>query len=226
MFSRQILMNSKRRGKTRLIGDGKEVAVILPATLPLILASRSPRRRELLADAGYQFEVLLPDDGAEDTRLPNESPIDYVQRLAIQKSQNVAQKIAQGTVIGCDTVAVCGGQILEKPIDRNDARRMLELLRGKQHSVLSGLCILVKRGQLDTKIRTSVERTQLEMLPISEEMLETYLDGGNWQGKAGAFGYQDGNDWITIIEGSESNVVGLPMEKLTVLLQDDRKIGI
>ena len=109
----------------------------MPATLPLILASTSSRRSQLLAEAGFVFETLLPDENAEDKRRTNELPVEYVQRLAYQKAKNVADKVEHGIVLGGDTVVLCNKNILEKPRDRSDARRMLQQLRGQVHSVLS-----------------------------------------------------------------------------------------
>ena len=179
--------------------------------LPLILASASPRRKQLLTESGFVFETLPPDESAEDARLPDEVPVEYVKRLALQKAENVAKKVERGIILGCDTIVLCGETILEKPTDRNDARRMIQYLRGQVHHVLSGLCLLQKTGEVTT-IRQESAITRLKMQSISDEDVETYLNTGQWQGKAGAFGYQDGNDWITLLEGSESNVVGLPME--------------
>jgi septum formation protein len=181
------------------------------AELPLMLASASPRRRQLLTESGFVFSTILPDENAEDGWLPNELPQEYVRRLAWQKAKNVADKVERGVILGGDTIVLCGENILEKPADRNDARRMLQCLRGQVHQVLSGLCLIKKTGEQMT-VRQETAMTQLMMLPISDEELDAYLDTELWQGKAGAFGYQDGNDWITILDGSESNVVGLPME--------------
>jgi len=181
------------------------------AELPIILASASPRRKQLLEESGFVFETLPPDAGTEDKRRPHESPVEYVRRLAFQKANNAAAKIDWGIILGCDTIVVCGEKILEKPTDKNDARTMLQHLRGQMHQVLSGLCLIKKIGG-QTTIHQATETTRLIMQPISDNDLETYLDTERWQGKAGAFGYQDGNDWINILEGSESNVVGLPME--------------
>jgi len=138
------------------------------------------------------------------------------RRLAFQKAKNVADRIEQGIVLGGDTVVLCGEQILEKPVDRNDARKMLRQLRGQVHQVLSGLCLIKKEGgKKESGTETALlemESTRLMMQPISDEDIEAYLNTELWQGKAGAFGYQDSNDWISILEGSESNVVGLPLE--------------
>ena len=179
--------------------------------LPLVLASASLRRRQLLAEAGFVFEVMPPDDHAEDELLPNELPVVYIRRLAFQKAKNVTDKIDRGIILGGDTVVLCNENIFGKPVNRDDARRMIQKLRGQTHQVLSGLC-LIKKTDNETVIHQGTARTRLLMQSISDDELETYLDSGNWEGKAGAFGYQDGNDWITILEGSESNVVGLPME--------------
>ncbi len=183
--------------------------------LPLILASQSPRRRNLLEEAGFVFEVVPPDDDLEDAPEPNESPLNYVKRLARRKAENVLEKIKRGLVLGCDTVVVCRGEILGKPTDRNDAARMLRLLRGELHVVHSGLCLCSKPdGRCDVQGETST----LRMIPISDTELENYLDSGAWQGKAGAFGLQDRNGWISLVHGSETNIVGLPMELLHRML--------
>ena len=184
-------------------------------SLPLILASSSPRRRELLTQAEYDFTVVPPHESAECGVCSRETPPELVARLAFQKAGDVARRTECGIVIGCDTVAECCGQILGKPKNREHARQMLELLRGRDHHVYSGLCLW--RRPDDTHA-VEVEVTRLVMDPISDEQLAAYLATGEWEGKAGAFGYQDGLDWVHIIEGSESNVVGLPMELLALLL--------
>ncbi|HEY2411132.1 MAG TPA: Maf family protein [Pirellulaceae bacterium] len=195
---------------------------------PLVLASSSPRRRQLLLDAGYQFTIQPPTDVNEDP-LPGEPPELLVRRLALAKAQSTARQLnsllnpeprapsPESLILACDTVAECSGQILGKPADRNDARRMLALLRGREHRVISGLCL----WRLPTgDHRLEIDITRLVMDPISEEALENYLDTNQWQGKAGAFGYQDGLDWVHILAGSESNVVGLPMQLLARMLNE------
>jgi len=183
--------------------------------LPLILASSSPRRRQLLAAARYEFTVVPPHESAECGICSRETPPELVARLAFQKAADVAGRTDRGLVIGCDTVAECLGQILGKPANREHARQMLDLLRGREHHVYSGLC-LWQRPE-DTHF-VEVDVTRLIMDPISDEQLDAYLATGDWEGKAGAFGYQDGLDWVHIVEGSESNVVGLPMERLRSML--------
>jgi septum formation protein len=183
----------------------------------LILASQSPRRRELLAEAGYDFVVVPPSEGAECGVCSGESPAQLVARLARQKAQDVAQRINDGIIVGCDTVAECLGQVLGKPADEDHARAMLKMLRGRTHRVLSGLCLIELPSR---RTRSAVDVTTLEMSPLSDAEIEDYLATGQWEGKAGAFGLQDRTGWVRVVEGSESNVVGLPLELLEKLLAD------
>jgi len=160
----------------------------------------------------------VPSDAAECGVCSGESPAELVVRLARQKAADVAQRVNTGCVLGCDTVAECEGQILGKPYDEQHARAMLQRLRGREHRVLSGLCLW---GIPDQEPRTGVAVTRLRMDPISDTQLDDYLAGGQWEGKAGAFGYQDRLGWVHVLEGSESNVVGLPMELLEEMLHGD-----
>lgn len=183
----------------------------------LILASRSPRRRQLLAEAGYRFEVCPPDDLAERATCAARTPAETVAELAYRKASDVAARVRSGIVVGCDTVVECDGEILGKPGDEQHARRMLKTLRGRLHRVLSGLCVWpIGRGSP----RVEVEATCLQMDLLGDDEIEGYLASGAWRGKAGAFGYQDRLGWVRVVEGSESNVVGLPMELLQRMLDD------
>ena len=182
----------------------------------LILASRSPRRRELLTEAGYKFDVVPPAETVECGICSRESPAELVARLAYEKAADVARRVGGGLVLGCDTVAECNGEILGKPGDMATARRMLELLRGREHRVLSGLCLWDYPG---AKPDTRVAVTRLRMDALTDWQLDEYLQSYQWEGKAGAFGYQDRLGWIHIIEGSESNVVGLPLELLAQMME-------
>ncbi len=192
----------------------------------LILASGSPQRKRLLADGGYTFQVVAPRAQAECGVCSRETPGELVARLARQKAADVADQlrlegtaVAGGIILGCDTVAECMAQILGKPADRDQARRMLHLLSGQPHRVYSGLCL----WPLSTnRPRVEVARTTLRMDRLDESQIEEYLDSGGWKEKAGAFGYQDGPSWLQIVEGSESNVVGLPLELLEQMLLDCR----
>ena len=185
----------------------------------LILASGSPRRRELLAAAGYDFDVFPPSDDAESGACGNETPREFVVRLARQKAADVARRIPGESsirlILGCDTVAECAGKILGKPADRDEARAMLAILSGQEHRVHSGLC-LWPLPDGEPALRVAV--TTLRMDPLAREQLDAYIAGGRWQGKAGAFGYQDGLDWVHVVEGSKSNVVGLPIELLAEMV--------
>ena len=190
---------------------------LFTAERPLILASQSPRRQELMQNSGYPFRVDPPDPKAECGICSRETPPELVARLAFQKAADVAQRTDHGLVIGCDTVAECMGKILGKPEDRKHAQEMLELLSGRSHSVYSGLC-LWNRPDDRRLVRVAVSR--LYMQPLSAAQIVEYLDSELWVGKAGAFGYQDNHPWLKLTEGSSSNVVGLPMELLAEMLQE------
>ena len=189
----------------------------------LILASCSPRRRELLAGAGYSFEVYPPTQTAERGPWSGEDPARFVARLARQKAADVASRVTRGLILGCDTVAECDGQILGKPAGQDDARRMLETLRGRKHRVLTGLCLWQQPGG---RADVRVDVTTLRMDPLTRAEIDDYLAGSEWEGKAGAFGYQDHLGWVHVVEGSQSNVVGLPLELLAEMLRDYEPIDL
>jgi septum formation protein len=185
----------------------------------IILASASPRRRELLAEAGYDFVVRPPSSEAEASAPETSVPEKIVTVLAYRKAADVAARCTAqdrgAIIVACDTIVACAGRILGKPADRDDAAAMLRLLRGEEHHVYSGLCVWpLPGGPPDLR----VARTTLHMDQITDAELEDYLDSGAWQGKAGGFGYQDRLGWVHVVEGSETNVVGLPMELLAEML--------
>jgi septum formation protein len=182
----------------------------------LILASQSPRRYQLLEEAGYQFEVVAPSENAESGE-PDGDPISvYVTRLAVQKAADVAARVSgPACVIGCVTLAECDGTILGKPRDRTHAESMLRLLSGRKHSVWSGLCLWDTATQ---EFRVDAACSELTMAPLTGDMIDDYLDSGNWHGKSGAFGYQDGLPWLELTSGTASNVVGLPLDLLRSML--------
>jgi len=188
----------------------------------LILASSSPRRRELLQQAGVRFELMPPRPEVECGLCSGQSPPELVLRLARAKARDVLQRLGRLrpeeplAVLGCDTVAVCCGQLLGKPRDRDDARRMLQLLSGREHFVYSGVCLALEPEGREEHL---LEKTTLVMDPLAPEQIEAYLDTGLWEGKAGAFGLQDRPGWLHIVQGSESNVVGLPLEAVLALLR-------
>ena len=177
----------------------------------IILASQSPRRQQLMQAAGYKFDVIPADPAVEAGVSEACSAEEYVIRASFCKAQAVALQVECGLILAADTIAQCNGEKMGKPLDRDDAARMLRLMSGHQHCVLTGVTLWHR--PTDRKI-THCEQTVLEMDLINEVRLQSYLDTGEWVGKAGAFGYQDGLDWVHIRQGSESNVVGLPMEKI------------
>jgi septum formation protein len=203
----------------------------------LILASNSPRRRELLAEAGYQFAVMPPDQDVECGVCSESGPSGLVAELAFRKAAAVVNQLSQSAarelvlgrwppgslVIAADTVAECDGMILGKPRDEAEARAMLKQLSGREHRVLSGVCLwpLDLPYPLGAKLPlVRVAVTRLRMDRFSDAQLEDYLGSGQWEGKAGAFGYQDRLGWVHVIDGSESNVVGLPLETLAEMLAE------
>lgn len=182
----------------------------------IVLASGSPRRRSLLDEAGYRFRVEVPDDDAETGLCGGESPEKFAVRMARQKVQNVAARHPQGTFLGCDTIVVCDGRILGKPRDEEDARTILQWLRGREHDVISGVCLWRRPHDL---LLTAHDTTRLRMDEVDDRSLADYLKTDLWVGKSGAFGFQDGLDWVQIVDGSESNVVGLPLELLQQMMR-------
>lgn len=189
----------------------------LPTDEPLILASGSPRRAELLTAAGYQFQVHPAAESVECGICSRETAPEMVARLAFQKAADVVRRYRSGFILAADTLAACHGQILGKPTHRDHAESMLRLLSGTKHDVYTGVCLW---SAATNRCYVDVVRSRLVMESLTDEQLEDYLDTMLWEGKAGAFGYQDGNDWITVVEqDSESNIVGLPMERLAELLE-------
>lgn len=194
--------------------------------LPIILASSSPQRKALLAEAGYEFETRAPSDSAEYGICSNCGPAELVVDLATRKAADVARQLDcdsdvtdRALVIACDTVAECDGVILGKPRDEDDARTMLQWLRGKRHRVYSGLCLWPLNGEsANGGPQTRLAQSELVMDNLSCEAIDEYLDTGLWRGKAGAFGLQDRPGWLTVISGSHSNVIGLPMELLAEMI--------
>lgn len=184
----------------------------------IILASSSPRRSELLRELGVPFEVQ-PSSLDEPTDRPADLlPELWAEALAVFKARSVANVHPGTWVLGADTIVVCAGKVLGKPADRADARRMLELQGGRPSHVITGVALL--RVEADGRVRRIVDHdvTQVWMRDDPVER-EAYLAGDDWVGKAGAYGIQDvGDRLIERIEGSSSNVVGLPLERVAALL--------
>ena len=176
------------------------------ATIPdLVLASGSPRRRELLEGLGLRFTVRPVD--LDESPLPDESPRDYVLRLAVEKA---AARVQPGElVLAADTTVVVDGEILGKPRDEGDARRMLRLLSGREHSVLTGIALQGSSGKA-----AEVDETLVRFAPLSAAEIEWYVATGEPRDKAGAYAIQGlASLFVEAVEGSWSNVVGLPIPR-------------
>ncbi|HEY0162099.1 MAG TPA: Maf family protein [Edaphobacter sp.] len=190
----------------------------------LILASASPRRRQLLQQAGLDFTVEVAD--IDERVQPGETPAKYVQRLALEKAQAIWERgKAEDSeddpliVLGADTTVVCDGEILGKPEDQADARRMLQMLAGRTHQVLTGVAAVSARG-----LFSEVEVTQVFFDLIDEEEMIHYLASGEPMDKAGAYGIQGyAARWIPRIEGCFFNVMGLPLARTMALLTRARE---
>jgi len=192
----------------------------------LVLASASPRRQELLRNAGIAFTVQ-PADIDESPRV-GESPVDCAQRLAQEKALAVSRSRPQDCVLGADTIVVVDEKILGKPRDAVDATRMLRLLSGRTHEVITGVCLVGPVGELRTEnreLRTAYETTRVTMCEISDEDISEYISTGEPMDKAGAYAIQGmASRWIPRIEGDYSNVVGLPVALVYGMLQDRREL--
>lgn len=181
----------------------------------LILASASPRRRELLLQAGFVFEVH-PAHVSEDP-LMNEDPIAYVVRLAREKAQAVFHELSDpgAIVLGADTTVKLDGQIFGKPEDAADAARMLRQLSGHTHQVITGVALATAQG-----IEVAAEVTGVRFLTISDEEIAAYVATGEPMDKAGAYAIQGrAARWIPRIEGCYFNVVGLPLALVSTMLE-------
>jgi septum formation protein len=180
----------------------------------LILASASPRRRELLTQAGFQFVVLAAD--IDESRHESEAPADYVQRLALEKAQAIHKLHPDAVVLGADTTVVLDGEVLNKPVDTDDAERMLRSLAEREHQVHTGIAVVFRGGQ-----RQHIETTTVFFSSAKEEDLATYLASGDSLDKAGAYGIQGyAARWVSRIEGDFFNVMGLPIAATVKLLEE------
>ncbi|MDC0335384.1 Maf family protein [Pseudodesulfovibrio sp.] len=176
----------------------------------IILASGSPRRRELLRDLGLDFEVH-PSQAEEPAPLAGEKPEDYAKRMAEMKTMDVAAHFTDTTVLGADTIVVLDGHIMGKPTDDADALAMLSSLSGKTHQVITGYCIVLPSGE---NVVQAVS-TDVDMRISGEAELKGYIATGEPMDKAGAYAIQGiGTFLVTGIRGSYTNVVGLPVARI------------
>ena len=179
-----------------------------PDLLPgrIVLASASPRRAELLRAAGIDFDVQPAN--VDETIAPDEPPGEYVSRLAEAKARLIQEWNTQRTVLAADTAVVVDAHILGKPVDESDARRMLRLLSGRTHEVLTAVSVFHPGQIVDTRVDT----TLVEFAPLTDADIEWYVSSGEPMDKAGAYAVQGlASRFVTRIEGSYSNVVGLPI---------------
>ena len=180
----------------------------------LVLASASPRRRELLAQLGIVPDVVDPPD-IDETPLPGELPAEHARRLALAKAAAVAPRHPQAYILAADTVVACGRRILPKADTRATAESCLKLLSGRRHRVIGGLCVIAPNGKRAVRIVTS----QVVFKRLSADERAAYLASSEWQGKAGGYAIQGrAAGFIAWISGSYSNVVGLPLFETHALL--------
>lgn len=173
--------------------------------MTLLLASGSPRRAEILRAAGFEFDVRPAR--ADESRHDREAPEAYVRRIAEAKARAVRPLAGERVVLAADTTVVVDDQLLGKPAGHDDAARMLRLLSGRRHDVLTGVTV-ARAAAIDTR----VEVTQVEFAPLSDEEIAWYVASGEPTDKAGGYAVQGlASRFVTRIEGSYSNVVGLPM---------------
>ena len=183
--------------------------------MKLVLASASPRRRELLASIGIDFDVV-PSDIPE-VRGEGESPEEYVARLSREKAQAIAQRFADRWIVAADTTVLLGDQLLEKPAGAEDARRMLTTIAGRTHIVYTGVTLL---NVAESHRETRVAESEVRMLPLTAHEIAWYVATGEPLDKAGAYAAQGiGGIFIDSIHGSYTNVVGLPLALLYEMLK-------
>ena len=181
----------------------------------LVLASASPRRQQLLREAGYEFAVF-PANIDEDDYL-NLLPIELARHLSFEKAKAVAARFPVDVVLAADTVVAFGDRSMGKPEDAEEARRMLTLLAGTTQIVITGVTIMQKESEVQ-QTRTGMSAVRMRKLTPAE--INDYVAGGQWEGKAGGYGIQDPDPFVTNISGSHSNVVGLPMELVEKMLAE------
>ena len=182
------------------------MTISFPIDENLVLASSSPRRAEILTAVGWPFTAVTA--GIDETRRPNEQPVEYVQRLAKEKAEAVASSLESGLVLGADTTVVVEKTLLGQPHDQEDARRMLRLLSGKWHEVLTGVAIV----RLSGESKVDYETTRVRFAEMSEKEIDWYISTGEPKGKAGAYAVQGAAAlFIEEIQGDYFNIVGLPI---------------
>ena len=182
----------------------------------IILASASPRRRELLKEAGIAFEAVSHRVDESLFSTENIDPASYAEKLALAKAGSVSGEFPRRLIAGADTIVDCGGKIIGKPEDAEDAERIIRLLFSRPHDVITGVALVCPMRKLEV-VRS--DRTRIYPYPGSDTKLREHIAGGSWAGKAGAYAVQEGGDkFIERFEGSFSNVIGMPMELFQLML--------
>jgi septum formation protein len=205
-----------RKTLSFVIDSDFEFRVRTSSMPPLILASSSPRRQSLLSEAGYTFTVH-PADIDEENFPATLLPSDVARHLALAKAEKVSGQFPDAVILAADTVVAFGDTMLSKPKDANDARRILSLLSGTTHIVITGLAVHHRAANF---ARQQKVMSAVHMRAISNQELDRYIESGQWQGKAGAYGIQDPDPFVTRLAGSQSNIVGLPMQQTRILLAE------
>jgi len=182
----------------------------------IILASASPRRRDLMQKAGYVFDVAVSNIDESDFPIDNIEPAEYAKTLALAKAKDTAKDYPDSIVIGADTIADCNGKIIGKPADQADAERITRLLFSKPHKIITGIAII--RLSDSTEIVDS-DTTIVYPKKMTDEQIAAHIKSGTWVGKAGAYAIQEtGDEFVERIEGSLTNVMGLPLKLLDKIL--------
>ena len=185
-------------------------------TAPLILASASPRRRQLMSEAGYEFSVVPPDVDESTFKTNDVEPVEYAKRLALAKAKNVAQEHPNSIVIGADTIVDFQRRIIGKAVNAKEAELITSELFSAPHKVITGIAIV--RLSNGTELVRS-DSTTVYPKKMTPEQIAEHIKGGSWQDKAGSYAIKEtGDKFVEKIEGSLTNVMGLPMELLKSLL--------
>ena len=189
---------------------------MVEAARRLVLASGSPRRRELLRSSGYEFDLEMP--AIDEAERPGEDPREQVRRLALKKAQAVLGRVDSGAcILAADTIVVIDDTVLGKPSDREDAARMLLRLAGRTHRVLTGYAALDSEGK---RCEVDVVESHVRMRDVSPEEARAYAEGGEPLDKAGGYALQgEGGRFVEHVEGSRTNVIGLPLETVLPVLE-------
>jgi septum formation protein len=183
----------------------------------LILASQSPYRLQLLCEAGYEVEAIAPNVAEPDLADFSDFGAGLIH-VASLKARAVWRGGAEGLIFAADTVGYAGGKVFGKPADRRDALRMLQAISATTHEVLTGWCLFRTRDQLQI---SGIERTTVTMRAWTPDEFTKYLDSGDWIGKCGAYGLELPDDpFVTSINGSAANVIGVPLERLDQVLAE------